>query len=335
MSSIKEVAIRAKTSTATVSRVINQTGYVSDEMKKRVYKAIAELDYKPLQREGANKKTKTIALVTPDIENPFFGKMTKEITKIANELKYNVLLINVSGLKNDGGDFLINLIDTRVDGVIYASSYRLEDVIRKAKNNKIPLVILDREFRTMEIDLVSVNNNQAGFIATQHLLNLGHEKIAFIGGTENMEISINRQDGYKRALKEYEIPYDPQIVKHGNFSMESGYEAAKELMSASSDITAIVAANDLMAIGAVNCLNITGYKIPKDISIVGFDNIELASSITPKLTTVSYPLERMSQLAIESIIKQISDEDSLCESVSLFPKLVVRESTGQLKENNE
>ncbi|MGB3366594.1 MAG: LacI family DNA-binding transcriptional regulator [Acidaminobacteraceae bacterium] len=330
MSSLKEVANMAKTSTATVSRVINGTGYVSDEMKNRVRIAITQLDYKPLERKDSTKKTRTIALITPDIENPFFAKMTTEISKIANELKYNILLINVSGLKNDGGAFLMSLIDTRVDGVIYASSFRLGDVIEKAKNSKIPLVVLDREFKTIEVDSVAVNNNQAGFIATKHLLEYGHKNIAFIGGNQYTEISVNRQDGYRRALEDSGVTYQEAYVDYGDFSMKSGYEAIKRLTEKSSEITAIVAANDLMAIGAVNYLNFKGKKIPRDISIVGFDDIELASSLTPKLTTVAYPLKRMSELAMESILKQISDNHSYCESVSLFPKLVVRESTGRV-----
>lgn len=329
MGTMKEVAMSAETSTATVSRVINQTGYVSDEVKKRVLQAIEKLDYKPLQREGINKKTRTIALIIPDIENPFFGKMTKEVSKIANELKYNILLINVKGLKNDGGDFLLNLIATRVDGIIYASSYRLGDVAKKARDNKIPIVALDRELSTTESDSVAVNNNQAGFISTEYLIQLGHKKIAFIGGTENMEISINRHKGYKRALNQYEIDYDEILVQCGDFTMESGYKATKKLIDKSDEITAILAANDLMAIGAINYLNFKGYKIPKDISVIGFDDIDLASSITPKLTTVSYPLERMSQLAIESILKHLSEPDAACESVSLFTKLVIRESAGK------
>ncbi len=329
MSSLKEVARQANTSTATVSRVINKTGYVSESMTKRVLDAINALDYKPLQREGKSKKTKTIALVTPDIENPFFAKMTKEVTKIANELKYNVLLINVSGLKNDGGDFLMSIIDSKVDGVIYASSYRLQDVITKAKSNNIPMVVLDREIKTMEIDIVAVNNNQAGFIATDHLIGLGHEKIAFIGGTESMDISSQRLEGYMRALDTSGIEFDSKLVVRGDFSMASGYKAVEALLISNQNITGIIAANDLMAIGAVNSLNVNGLKIPTDISVVGFDDIELASSLTPKLTTVSYPLERMSQLAMESIIKQIDDDDFVCENVSLYPKLIVRESTGE------
>lgn len=328
MHNIKEVAELAKTSTATVSRVINGSGYVSDKTKAKVLKAIKELDYKPLQRNGENKKTRTIALVVPDIENPFFAKLTKEISKIANTSDYNILLINLSGLKNDGGSFLMNLISTGIDGIIYTSSYRLEDIISKAKEIKIPIVVLDRELKNIQIDSISVNNENAAFIATEYLIQSGHKKIAFIGGTQNMEISINRHKGYRMALEKYGLNYDKNIVEHGDFSMESGYKSIKKLTDSFQDITGIIAGNDLMAIGAINYLNFKGYRIPEDISIVGFDDIELASSITPKLTTIAYPLERMSKLAIESVIQSISGSERECESTCLFTKLVERESVG-------
>jgi LacI family transcriptional regulator/LacI family repressor for deo operon, udp, cdd, tsx, nupC, and nupG len=328
MHNIKEVAELAKTSTATVSRVINGSGYVSDKMRSRVLKAIKELDYKPLQRNGENKNTRTIALVVPDIENPFFAKLTKEVSKLANTLDYNILLINLSGLKNDGGSFLLNLISTGIDGIIYTSSYRLEDVIDKAKKIKIPIVALDRELRNIQIDSISVNNKNAAFLATEYLIQLGHKKIAFIGGTQNMEISINRHQGYRMALDKYNLHYDENIVKHGDFSMESGYKSVKKLFHSYNGVTGIVAGNDLMAIGAINYLNFKGYKIPEDISIVGFDDIELASSITPKLTTIAYPLERMSKLAIEFLMGSMSGSKIEYESVCLFAKLITRESAG-------
>lgn len=333
MSSIKEVALLARTSTATVSRVINETGFVSDEIRMRVLSAISELDYRPLERKGAKAKTKTIALVTPDIENPFFGKMVKSISKIANELKYNVLLINVGGLKNDGGDYLLSLIASRVDGVLYASSYRLHDVIEKAKNSHIPLVILDREFTDIEIDSVAVNNNQAGHIATDHLIQLGHRQIGFIGGNPDMEISRNRYEGYKRALNDNDLPINESYLHSGDFSLSAGYDGAKALLENHPKVTAIVAANDLMAIGAINYANFKGLKVPKDFSVVGFDDIELASAITPSLTTVAYPLERMSEVAVHSIINQLADKDALHESVTLFPQLVIRHSSGPLSSN--
>ena len=335
MSSLKEVALLARTSTATVSRVINSTGFVSDEIRIRVLSAIDALNYQPLERKGTKSETKTIALVTPDIENPFFGKMAKAISKIANELKYNVLLINVSGLKNDGGDYLLSLIASKVDGVLYASSFRLHDVIEKAKKSHIPLVILDREFTTIEIDSVAVNNNQAGYISTDHLIQLGHRHIGFIGGVFDMEISRNRYEGYNRALEDNAIPKNKTYIYAGDFSVSAGYDGAASLLEYNPEITAIVAANDLMAIGAINYANFKGLQVPRDLSVVGFDDIELASSFTPSLTTVAYPLERMSQIAVQSILTQIANKNALHESVTLFPKLVVRHSSGALATSHD
>ncbi len=215
-----------------------------------------------------------------------------------------------------------------MDGVLYASSYRLHDVIEKAKSNQIPLVILDREFRTTEIDSVSVNNNQAGFIATDHLIQLGHQHIGYIGGNPDMEISRNRYNGYLRAFEVNGIPHEYAHMYVGDFSLSSGYEGATQLLESHPEITAIVAANDLMAMGTINYANFKGLKVPRDFSVVGFDDIELASSITPRLTTIAYPLERMSQVAVQSILNQIANKDALHESLILFPQLVVRQSTG-------
>lgn len=326
MSSIREVAKKAKTSTATVSRVINQTGYVSDEMKKRVFEAIEALNYKPVLRDSASKRTKTIAYVTPDIENPFFSKMTKEIGKIAYKTGYNVMLIS-HDIYDETDDFLDRLFNSSVVGIIYSSSYRLEDVIRMAKEKNVPLVVMDRENLTTEIDSVSVNNIQAGYIATEHLISLGHKRIAFIGSHENVFVSDNRLKGYKKALLKYDIDYDESLVEHGNFLMQSGYEAAKRLLERKLGVTAMVIGNDLMAIGAVNYMNFKGYRVPRDISVIGFDDIELASELTPKLSSIAYPLERMSQLAIESILKQMARAEHEYESVILYSRLVEREST--------
>lgn len=196
-------------------------------------------------------------------------------------------------------------------------------------------MILDRELTTIEVDSVAVNNNQAGFIATEHLIDLGHRHIGFIGGNPDMEISRNRIEGYKRALEVNGISHDNTYIYGGDFSLSAGYTGAGVLLENHPEITAIVAANDLMAMGAINYANFKGLKVPKDISVVGFDDIELASSITPNLTTVAYPLDRMSQVAVQSIINQIDNRDMVHESLTLFPQLVTRASTGAPKMGTE
>ncbi len=328
MPKIIDVAKRANTSISTVSRVLNGSAKVKKETKDRILEAIEELGYKPLTRKEEVRKTNTIGLIVPDIENPFFGKMAKAITGIANDYDYNILLLNVEGIKSEK-EMLINSIEEKVDGIIYTSSYRCEEIIKKAKIDQFPIVVMDREIRNIKVNTVSVNNEYAGFVAAEHLLKLGHRKIAFIAGPESMQVSVQRQIGYERALQTHGIDVDTSLILHGDFKMESGYKTMKKLLHTNQDISAVVAANDLMAIGALNYANYKGLKVPRDISIIGFDDIELASSITPKLTSVSYPLERMGELAMQSILSQIEEKDSETEMVTLFPELKPRESAGK------
>ncbi|NFF79155.1 LacI family transcriptional regulator [Clostridium sporogenes] len=326
MASIKEVAKLANTSITTVSRVINNTGYVKDETKERILDAIKELGYKPLERADGKRETKAIGLIVPNIENPFFGKMARHIGKIANLHKYNLLLFDLEGTENHRDDFLIDLIEKRVDGLIYVSSYRCIEAINAAKKRNIPFVILDREIQKEKINTVIVDNNYGAFIATEHLIKLGHKNIAFIGGAEVMEISIKRKEGYVEALTKNGIQVNNDYICYGNYKIQSGYECMKKLYSKHKEITGVIAANDLMAIGALNYLIKEGVNVPKDVSIVGFDNIEISESITPALTTIEYPMERISEIVIDLILREIKDKDKNIEVISLYPKLIGRES---------
>lgn len=332
MASIKEVAKLANTSITTVSRVINNTGYVKDETKERILDAIKELDYKPLERTDSRRETQAIGLIVPNIENPFFGKMAKHIGKLANSYNYNLLLFDLEGTENHRDDFLIDLIENRVDGIIYVSSHRCVEAVNAAKKRSIPFVILDREIQKEEINTVIVNNNYGAFIAAEHLIKLGHKNIAFIGGAEDMEISIKRKEGYIEALTENGIEVNKDYICYGDYKMQSGYDCMKKLYSKHREITGVIAANDLMAIGALNYLIREGVNVPRDVSIVGFDNIEISESITPSLTTIEYPMERISEIIIDLILRQIKDKDRNVEVVSLYPKLIVRESCSSVIE---
>lgn len=332
MVSIKEVAKLANTSITTVSRVINNTGYVKDETKERILDAIKELDYKPLERTVDRRETKAIGLIVPNIENPFFGKMARYIGKVANSYNYNLLLFDLEGTENHRDDFLIDLIEKRVDGLIYVSSHRCNEAVSAAKKRNIPFVILDREIQKEEINTVIVNNNYGAFIAAEHLIKLGHKNIAFIGGAQDMEISIKRKEGYIEALTENGIEVNKDYICYGDYKMQSGYDCMKKLYSKHKEITGVIAANDLMAIGALNYLIREGVNVPKDVSIVGFDNIEISESITPSLTTIEYPMERISEIIIDLILRQIKDKDRNAEVVSLYPKLIVRESCSSVIE---
>jgi DNA-binding LacI/PurR family transcriptional regulator len=324
MANIKEVAKLANASIATVSRVLNGTGYVGAETRVRVLEAIKVLNYQPLARDSGNRETRTIGLVVPNIENPFFGRMARHLSAAANGFAYNILLFNLEGAPND--DAMFELIDHRVDGLIYASSHRSMEVIQAARSKNMPMVVLDRETPNARINSVSVNNNYGAFIATEHLISLGHRRIAYLGGAAGMEISVRRKEGYLRALAEYGIAAAEAYVGYGDYTMPSGFEAMKRLYQAHPEITGVIAANDLMIIGALHYLNKSGVRVPEDVSLIGFDNIELARESAPALTTVEYPMERMSALVVDLILRQIKEGDDTPEAVTLFPKLIVRES---------
>lgn len=332
MVNIKEVAKRANTSIATVSRVINNSSNVKEETRQKVLKAIKELNYQPLTRQSVVRENQFIGLVVPDVSNPFFGKMARGLADAAGKFGYSIILCNIDGICGGEDDYLLDLIENRVDGVIYASSHRIREVIKRAKQKKVPLVMLDREIKYTDVNTVTIDNNYGAFLATEHLISLGHKKIAFIGGPKNFQISEQRRIGYEKALEKYGLSYDEELVYAGIFTMESGFKAMKRLLEDKKNFSALIAANDLMAIGAINCLSQHGISVPDDVSVVGFDDISIASTMEPKLTTVAYPIERISERSLELLMKQISNEDVSPEKITLFPKLAVRGSTKSLKE---
>lgn len=324
MATIKDVARLANSSITTVSRVLNQTGYVKQETRDKILEAIRMLHYQPLERsEGL---TRTVGLIVPNIENPFFGKMANYLSAAANGSNYNILLFNINGSNPLTEEALFDLITRRVDGLIYASSHRSMQVIQAAQSKKIPIVVLDREIKNIQINSVTINNNYGAYLATTHLIALGHRQIAYLGGVAGMEISQRRKEGYLRALQENGIALDETYIGYGDYTLSSGVVCMDKLIAVHPEITGVVAATDLMAIGAINCLNKRGLRVPDDISIIGFDNIELAATMTPALTTVEYPMERMSEIVIDLILRQLKDEAPQSEAVMLFPKLIVRQS---------
>jgi DNA-binding LacI/PurR family transcriptional regulator len=331
MATIKDVARLAESSITTVSRVINNTGYVKQETREKILYAIKALHYQPLERSSGLKSTQTLGLIVPNIENPFFGKMAKHLSSVANAFNYNILLVNIDEGQKTAGDFLHDLITNRVEGIIYASSYKNMEVIQTAQSKQVPLIVLDREITHVRINSVTVNNNYGAFIATEHLIKLGHRRVAFIGGATGMEISTRRKEGYLRALKEYGLTANEAFIGYGDYTMQSGFECMAGLYQAHPEITGVIAANDLMAIGAIHFLNKNGIHVAGDISVIGFDNIELAVNLTPALTTVEYPMEQMSERVIELLLRQIRNQDEQVEAVTLFPKLIIRESCSAVK----
>lgn len=332
MANIKEVAKKANTSITTVSRVINNNGYVKDQTRKRVLEAIKDLKYDPnlLARGLVTKKTQTFGLVIPDITNPFFAAIAKEIENSANNFGYSVFLCNTDGNLKKEKQYINAFIQRGVDGIIYATSSIGIDNIKKIKKRGMPIVVLDRQIENLHIDTVSINNFQGAFMATEYLIKLGRRNIAFIGGPIDIVISKQRKLGYMKALEQYRIEPNEDMVYDGHFKMESGIDGIKYFCNKKVKIDALFAANDLTAIGALNYLMQQGKRVPNDISIVGFDNIMLSSMITPKLTTINQPVSQMSEIAIELLIDQISKKKINPREIMLTPEIIIRESTSKV-----
>jgi LacI family transcriptional regulator len=327
---IREVAERANVSPTTVSHVINKTRFVSKETRERVLLAMKELGYQPneLARSLRSGKTFTIGLILPDNSNPYFAEISRGIEASAFEADYSVILCNTEDNQEREEFYIDLLLKKQVDGLIFVAAGDRSDSLYSLARRKIPVIIVDRNVPGPEVDAVLGDNVSGGLAAVRYLIKLGHQRIACITGPSNVTPSSGRITGYRKALDEVGIPVDETLLLHGNFRIESGEQNALELLQRPNRPSAIFACNDLMAIGAMRAASRLGLHIPQDISIVGYDDIELARYVTPLLTTVYQPKSTMGQVAVKLLLERIENIDRPKQVKILQPELVVRESCG-------
>jgi len=329
MTTIREVAERAGVSTTTVSHVINNSRYVSEATRTRVLNAMNALNYRPnvLARSLRSGKTQTLGLILPDSSNPFFAEVGREVEATAFQQGYSVILCNSEG-NQDKEDFYVNVLcNKQVDGIIFvATGYPLESLCF-LQGRKIPVLVVDRNLPDFNVDAVLTDNLLGGYQATRHLLELGHRRIACISGPLNGTPNAERVVGYRKALSEYGIEADPDLVQVGDYHPESGWRATAQFLSSSFPPTAIFACNDLMAMGAIRALNTAGLLVPHHVAVVGFDNIELSKYCSPPLTTVAQPIEKIGSLAASILIDRIDQRHDEPQRVLLPTELIVRESS--------
>lgn len=328
---IKDVAKKANVSITTVSRVINKIeGYTNEETKKRILKVIEELDYKPnaLARSLVTKRTKTIGLILPDISNPFFPSIAKSVEDLVNELGYNLILCNSYDDTEKEANYINVLKEKCVDGILL-SSKQTKDKYDIYKDD-IPMVFIDRKPEVEVKYGVFVDNYKGAYNATKHLIDLGHRSIACITGPKNINTTIERLRGYKDALIDNHIECDETIIKSNDYAIEGGYEAAKDLI-VNHNITAIFTHDDLMACGVYKAAKELSYKIPDDISVVGFDDITLVEFLDPPLTTIKQPTEDIGKVSVEILMDLIENNKIQGKIISLDTELIVRESTKNIK----
>ncbi len=329
MSTMKDVAEAAGVSVTTVSHVINETRYVSDELRARVLKAMEELNYHPniLARSLRRGKTHTIALIVPDNSNPFFAEIARVAETIGFENDYSVILCNSNKSVEREAAYLDVLIAKKVDGIIFIAAGSTQEHLQELAREGIPVVVADRDVPQTLADVVLVNHEQGGYDATKYLIGLGHRRIACIAGPSPLTPSADRVHGYKRALAEAGIPFDEQLVVPCTESYVSGEIAMAQLLNLNEPPTAVFAYNDVTAIGALRAIANAGLQVPRDISIVGFDDIPLASAVVPSLTTIAQPIAELATLAVEILISRLRGSETLPgKRIMLETRLIVRES---------
>jgi len=334
ISTIKDVAEKAGVSTTTVSHVINKTRFVSDDLAKRVGDAVRELDYQPsgLARSLRTKASGTIGIVIPDSTNPFFAEVVRGIEDYCYEHGYSVFLCNSDGAPDKEYHHLKLLREKGVDGFVLVSAGDDRESLELLDKGKIPKVIIDRQVESINTDSVLIDNFKGGYMATIHLLELGHTRIGCITGPSQVTPSGQRLEGFNQALLEHGIVIDDEMVVTGDFRSKSGGECLRRLMQAKEPPTAVFACNDIMAIGALAAARDLGYEVPDQLSIVGFDNIDMASLVIPKLTTIAQPThelgETAAKLLLQRILKGTHKEDV---RIILEPTLVIRDSSAPHK----
>jgi LacI family transcriptional regulator len=329
MTTIHEVAKKAGVSSASVSHVLNNTRFVSENVRERVKSAMRELNYRPnaLARSLRRGETHTLGLILPDSSNPFFAEVGHAIESAAFALGYSVILCNTENDENKEYLYTEVLENKQLDGIIFVGAGENHEAISELVQNGIPLVVVDRDMGNLELDTVTTENYQGGLLATQHLLSLGYQIIGCITGPSNITPSADRVTGYRAALQQAGIPVDESLLVRGDFHAPSGYSAAMQLLEHDPRPTAIFVCNDMMAIGALRAVSQLGLSVPENIAIVGFDDIQLASYITPSLTTVSQPKQEIGQLAVRLLFERMRDP-SLPPRHNILPtQLIIRESS--------
>lgn len=336
MATIHDVAAKAGVSTTTVSHVVNGSRFVSEATTRRVRRAMKELHYRPnaVARSLRRQHTHTLGLVLPDSSNPFFAEVARSVETYAFEHGYNVLFGSSDGDLKKENAYLQVLIDNQVDGIIFVAAGESAQNVERLLGKRLPLVVVDREFKHVVADYVVADNRQGGYLATSHLIELGHRVIGCIAGPSTVTPSAERVTGYRDALQEHAIPYDSHLIRRGDFGAASGFETMQYFLARreSRRPTAIFACNDMMALGALGALYQAGLRVPDDVAIVGFDDIVLASYTSPPLTTIQQPKYEMGQLAARILIEHIQSRQPHKPERHLLPtQLVVRAST--LKES--
>ncbi|HEX8146107.1 MAG TPA: LacI family DNA-binding transcriptional regulator [Pyrinomonadaceae bacterium] len=338
---LADIAASAGVTPMTVSRVVNGNGYVSAETREKVLSAVSALNYRRngLARGLKRQRTDTIGLVLGDIANPFAAELARAVREVMSARGYNVFIcVSEHSAREDIAAFE-SLADHRVDGVIVATRANKlgNDRLSEMIEGGIPVVLIGRDFRHPNADLIAADNLRGGYDATAHLIALGHKSIGFIGVTPTSGVGLRRYHGYLEAMREHGLKVDERLIvgraddgdQWPGYSTESmGYEGMKRLLSLRKRPTAVFARNDFTAVGAMSAAKEAGLRIPQEIAVVGYDDVPLAAHTSPPLTTVRQPTREQGRVAAEALVRRMESAETPAREERVMPcELVVRAST--------
>lgn len=333
MPTIREVANLAGVAPITASRVLNNSGYASEDVRRRVKQAAEQLNYVPnvLARSLKSKRTHTLALVITDITNPFWTTVARGVEDAASEKGYNVIFCNTDESAQKQKAYLQTLIQKQVDGVLLVPASSEENPIEFLKQQNVRVVLLDRNLPNTEVDVIRCDSKGGAYRLVKLLIKLGHRNIGIIRGPYGVSSAEDRMAGYQLALEENGQKINDQFVCSGEFSVESGYQLTKKLLSMSPRPTAMFASNNFIAIGALKALRDAHVVVPDEMSVVGFDDLPLAIVVDPFLTVADQPAYEMGRLATQRLLEQLDSEipDEVQEIV-LPVSIIERKSTKAL-----
>lgn len=330
MPNIRDVAKLAGVAPITASRAINNLGCVSKETLERVKAAADELGYVPncIARSLRSRRTNTIGLILTDITNPFWTTVARGVEDVASDSGYNVIFCNTDESETKQREQVRVLLQKRVDGFLLVPARSASEDIIFIQRQNVPVVVLDRKV-PVDVDIVRADSEDGAYQLIKHLVELGHRRIAALGGPKGLSVVSDRISGYRRALMEAGIDIDDSLIFYGEFKRTAGYDMARQALAVYPRPTALFAINNFIAIGALNALYDIGFRVPEDIAVVGFDDLPESLTVNPFLTAAVQPAYDMGRRAAELLLARLSDpKDRVYQEIVLPTTLAVRRSSG-------
>jgi LacI family transcriptional regulator len=333
MTTMKDVAKLAGVSTSTVSHVINKTHFVSEPVRERVQSAIDELKYTPsaLARGLKINKTKTLGMLITTSTNPFYAEVIKGVERRCYEKNYNLILCHTEGSLERMQNNVEMLMQKRVDGLLLMCTEvdgRHIDLLGQHK--PVPSIVMDWGPADPLLDQIQDHSLLGGQMATQYLIDCGHKKIGCLTGPLEKKTAHLRFQGFKQAMQKAQLPIKKEWIIEDDFEAEGGFQAFNKLIEKSELPSALFVGNDMMAMGVINAAHKHGLHIPEDLSIIGYDGINIAKFFTPSLTTIHQPKFRLGAKAVDTLLEKINHERTESKIIKLEPNLIIRDSVKNL-----